>query len=208
MNGSKAWLAPLTGIVFVALIIAGGAIVGETPDATEDSAEEVLSFYADDDDTIFIGAALFGLAGVFLLFYAGALRKALRDAEGAGGTLSAVALGGAVVLAVGIAAQSALTIATADIAGDVEDPVVVQSLNALVWGFWMPFAVGVMTTFVAAGISVVRHGALPKWMGWVAIVAGVVMFSPAFPVAAVVVGLWVVATGVMLARRAREAAAG
>ena len=33
------WLAPLSGILFVALVIVGFAITGETPDPTEDSAQ-------------------------------------------------------------------------------------------------------------------------------------------------------------------------
>jgi hypothetical protein len=191
------WFPPFTGILFVALVIVSFALVGEAPDATEDSAQEVLDFYADDDDKIALGSILGGLASVFLLFFAGWLRKVLRRAEGADGMLAAVSFAGAIVLAVGLATSSAFSFAIADVADDIEDPIVFQTLNALTWGFWLPFAAGTITFMVASGISVVRHGALPTWLGWVAIVAGIVMFSPAFIVAGPVVGLWVLVVSVM-----------
>jgi hypothetical protein len=206
MNKGNVW-GPLMGVLFVALVAAGAIIVGETPDATEESAQEVLDFYADDNDKIAGGSLLFGLSSVPLLFFAGWLRRLLRDAEGPGGTLSAVALAGATVLAAGIATAAAFNFAIADVADDIEDPVVFQTLNALSWGFWLPFAVGVITFLVATGISVVRHGALPSWLGWIAIVAGVLFFTPAFIVAAPLAALWVLVVSVMGVIRAREGGA-
>jgi uncharacterized protein DUF4386 len=191
------WFPPLTGILFVALVVVGFALVGETPDATEDSAQEVLDFYADDDDKIGVGSILVGLGSVFLLFFAGWLRRLLRRAEGADGILSAVSYGGAVVLAVGLVTSAAFTFGIADVADNIEDPIVFQTLNALSWGYWLPLAAGTITFMVATGISVVRHGALPTWLGWVAIVAGILMFSPAFIVAGPVVGLWILFVSVM-----------
>lgn len=204
---SKDWLVPLTGVLFVALVIVAAIITGDPPDATEDSAQEVLDFYADNEDELFLGSLLFGLGAVALLFFAGWLRKVLRDAEGPGHILSTVAFGGAIVLAVGIATQATFTTAIADVADDIEDPVVFQTLNALSWGYWVPFAVGIITFFLATGISVVRHGALPKWLGWVAIVVGIVMFTPAFIVAGPVAGLWVLVVSIMSALRARPGGA-
>jgi hypothetical protein len=205
MQRGKEWLAPLTGIVFLILVVASVIVAGDPPDATEDSAEEVLNFYVDNEDEVVAGSLLFGLAAVFLLFFAGTVRRALRDAEGSSGTLSAVAFGGAVVLAVGIATSATLAIATADIVGDVEDPVVFQTMNAIGWGYFVPMAVGTITFMVASGISIVRHAALPKWLGWVAIVAGIITFSPAFPVGIGLSALWVLTVSVLLSRGLREA---
>jgi hypothetical protein len=200
-------VAPATGILFIALLVAGLVIVGETPDATEDSAQEVRDFYVEDDDKVFLGSILSGLGGVFLLFFAGWLRRVLRDAEGPGGILSAVSFGGAIVLAVGIATAATFSIAIADVADDIEDDVVFQTLNALVWNYWVPWAVGMITFLVGSGISIVRHGALPKWLGWVAIVVGIVFFTPAFIVAAPLAGLWVLVVSIMGIMRARRATA-
>jgi hypothetical protein len=202
MGKVSAWFPPLCGILFVVLIVVGFALSGDTPDATEDSAEEVLAHYVDDDDKIAVGSILIGLGCVFLLFFAGWLRKLLRDAEDEGGILSAVTFGGGVLAAVGFATAAAFSFAIADVADNIEDPVVFQTLNVLSWGYWIPIAAGVITFGVAAGISVVRHGALPAWLGWVAIVAGVVMFSPAFIVAGPVLALWILVVSVIGIQRA------
>ena len=207
-RGTRDWMAPLTGILFLVLLIAAAVTAGDLPDATEKSAREVLETYRDDEAKISVGALLFGLASVALLFFAGWLRRFLRDAEGPTGILSAVSFAGAIILAVGLATSAAFAFATADVADDITDPTVVQSLNALSWGYWIPFAAGVITMFLAAGISVIRHGALPKWLGWVAIVAGVLMFTPAFFVAGPVAALWILVVSIFSARRARAASTG
>jgi hypothetical protein len=206
MQGSKAWLAPLTGIAFVVLVIASAIVSGEPPDATKDSAEEVRAFYVDNDSEVGVSSILFGLAAVFLLFFAGSLRRTLRDAEGPGGVLSAVSFGGAIVLVMGIATAATLAIAITEIADNVEDPVVFQTMHAISYGYWVPLAVGTITFMVATGISIVRNTPLPKWLGWVAIVAGVIAFSPVFFVGFVLTFLWIIAVSVMLSRQAREPA--
>jgi hypothetical protein len=205
--GSRHWLPPLTGVLFLALVIAAGIIAGEVPDASEDSAEEVRAFYVDNDDEQFIGSFLFGFGGIALLFFAGWLRAHLRLAEGPSGILSAIGFAGAIVLAVGIAVQATLTIAIADVADDIEDPLVFQTLNALSWSFWVPFAVGTMTFFLANGLSVLRHGALARWLGWVAIAIMILAFTPLFFVAFPAAGLWILFVSVTSALRLRREAA-
>ena len=38
----------------------------------------------------------------------------------------------------------------------------------------MPIAIGIVVLLLSSGLSIVRYGALPKWLGWVAIVLAVV----------------------------------
>ena len=54
-----------------------------------------------------------------------------------------------------------------------------QAINAIDWDYFIPLAVGLSTFLLATGISAVRHGALPKWLGWVAIVLGIATYTPA-----------------------------
>ena len=203
MKRSKEWLAPLTGIVFVALGIAAFALQGEPPSA-DDEVEEIVSFYVDDKDKIEVGAALATLAAGFLVFFAGYLRKVLRAAEGEGGALSLIAFAGAVVLAVGIAIDATIIFALAEAAEDV-DPVAVQSLQALWDNDFFPLALGTLLFLFAAGLSVVRHGALPKWLGWVAIVLAVVAVTPVGFAAFLGTVIWILIVSVMLALRGRRA---
>jgi hypothetical protein len=207
MEGVKAWLAPLTGALAIAALVAGGLIVGETPDATDKSAEQVVEFYIDNEDSVFVGSLLFGLGGLLLLYFGGWLRRLLRDAEGPTGILSAVAFGGTVVFAAGAAVSATLGVALADTADDI-DPVAVQALNAFSWDYFVPFAVGISALMFSTGLSVIRHGALPKWLGWVALVIGIAAYTPAGFFAAGLAGLWVVVVSIMSALGGRRAPSG
>ena len=50
--------------------------------ATKKSADELVTYYRDHDTEQTIGALLIGVAAITLLFWAGQLRRVLRDAEG------------------------------------------------------------------------------------------------------------------------------
>ena len=124
-----------------------------------------------------IGARLATIAGAALVFFFGYVRKVLRAAEGENGMLSLVAFVGAVIVATGIAIDSTIAFALAEAADDIE-PVAVQSLEALWDNDFFPIALGTTVMLSATGLSIVRHGALPKWLGWIAIVLGVVSVTP------------------------------
>jgi hypothetical protein len=201
MDRSNEWLAPLTGVVFFVLAIIGFLIGGEPPDAS-DEAQEIVDFYVDNDSSVMIGAAIVTVAATFLVFFFGYLRKVLRVAEGEGGMLSLVAFAGAVIFALGVAIDSTISFALADTADDI-DPTSVQALAALWNNDFLPFSLGLQVMLIASGLSIVRHGALPKWLGWVAIVLGVVAVTPAGFIAFILGGIWILVASVMLTMRAR-----
>lgn len=195
------WWTPLTGVAFLVVLIVGAVIAGEPPDADSD-AQEIVDHYVDNKDSVQVGAALAAIAASLLVFFAGSLRAVLRAAEGPGGVLSAVAFAGAIVVAVGAAFDSTLSFAIAEAADDV-DPLAVQALQALWdWDF-MPIALGTQLLLLAAGLSVLRHGALPKWLGWVAIVFGVIAITPIGFVGALGAAVWIVVVSILLTLRFR-----
>ena len=61
----------------------------------------------------------------------------------------------------------------------------------------MYFPVGLGTMAIAAGISAVRHGGLPTWLGWAGIVAGALFFTPGFFIALILVPLWILVVSIM-----------
>ena len=119
-----------------------------------------------------IGSALVVIAVAFFLFFAGYLRKVLRAAEGENGMLSAMVLAGATVMAVGAAIDATISFALADAADKIE-PTAVQALQALWDNDFFPLALGSGVFLLASGLSIALHGALPRWLGWIAIVLGV-----------------------------------
>jgi hypothetical protein len=207
MEGVKAWLAPLTGALAVVACVGSAVIVGETPDATEESGQQVVEFYVDNKDQVMGGSFLFGLGGLLFMFFGGWLRRLLRDAEGPNGILSAVAFGGTVVFAVGVGVSATLGFALADTADDI-DPVALEALNALQWNYFIPFAIGLSAVLVSSGLSIIRHGALPAWLGWVALIIGIAAYTPAGFFAAILGGLWILVVSIMCAIQRRGAPAG
>ena len=142
-------------------------------------------------------------AGTLLIFFFGYVRKVLRAAEGEGGTLSLVAFAGAVITALAAAIDGTISFALAEAADDI-GPEQIQTLQALWDNDFLPFALGAQVVWLAAGISIVRHGALPAWLGWVAIVLGVVSLTPAGFFAAAVGAIWILVVSILLTRRARS----
>jgi hypothetical protein len=65
---------------------------------------------------------------------------------------------------------------------------------------FIPAAAGVAVLVLAAGASVVRHGGLPKWLGWLGIVIGILAFTPAGFFAFLAAGIWILIASVMLTR--------
>jgi hypothetical protein len=203
------WVAPLTGVIFVVLFAAVLILTGEGKDATEESAEEIIDFYQDNEAKNIIASFLIGLAAIAMLFFGGYLRRLLRDAEGPNGILSAVAFGGAIAFASGALVGGNIHFALTELADETPDPVdpsVIQSLNAIDNFFFFFFPVGLGTLLLASGISVVRHGVLPKWLGWLAIVCAVAFITPAFPIGLVGGPLWILIVSVMGIMRARGSA--
>jgi hypothetical protein len=202
----KNWWVALTGVAFVVVLIVGFIVGGEPPGADE-PVQEIVDHYVDNKDSVMAGAILTGVAVTLLIFFAGILRRVLRDAEGPDGVLSAVAFAGAIVLGVGGAIDGTISFALADQADDVE-PSSVQALQMLWDNDFLPLAVGVLVLLLAAGLSIVRHGALPKWLGWVAIVLAVVAMTPIGFVGFLGGALWVAVVSVLLALRLRGEAPG
>ena len=168
-SGQWERFAPLTGVVFVVLVIVSFILSGDLPDADEETGE-VVEFWSDNDTELIVGALLGAIAALFFLWFAGSLRSALRVAEGGTGRLSAVAYGAGLVIVAGVAISAALQFAGADTAGDVP-PEVTQTISVVSFDFFFPFSVGVAGLLFSSGLVALRAGALPGWLAWVLVVS-------------------------------------
>lgn len=202
---SRDRLAALTGVAFIILIAISAVIIGEPPSAG-DPVQDIVDYYVDNKDSIEV-AAIVGVAGVILLVFFGAyLRKVLSAAEGGGGMLSVLPLVGTAIVGVGFAIDATILFGLAEAVEDIEPPAV-QALQALWDNDFIPFMLGALVFLISAGLSIVLHGALPKWLGWVALVLAVIGFTPIGFVAFLGAGIWILIVSVMLAMRAPGAAA-
>jgi hypothetical protein len=203
MDRSKEWLVPLTGVAFVVVGILSFIIGGE-PKSADEPVNEVVQFYVDNKDSVQIGAFGGVIAGLLLIFFGAYLRKVLREAAGGNDMLSLVSFIGLVLVALGFAIDGTILFATAEAAKDI-DPAAVQALQALWDNDFLPIMLGVLAFLWATGISVIRSGVLPKWLGWVMIVLGIAGATPVGFASAIGAAILVVVISIMLSVRARSA---
>lgn len=201
MPGRWKGRAPLLGIVFAALLVGSIALAWNTPNSDATGAK-VLSYYQAHKSDVTASGILGALAAVFWLFFAGSLRDFLRR-SGASDGLAATAFGGAILFAAGGALFSSLNFALGDVPSHL-DPAAAQALNVLGNDLFFPIAAGGAVFALATGIAIVRAAVLPVWLGWVAIVIGVVSCSPAGFLAFFALLIWTVIASVLVSARARR----
>jgi hypothetical protein len=200
-------LAMLSGAVFVVLLIVGFAVLsGETPDEN-DSAQKVLSFYTDHQGKQ-IAASLVVIACVpFLLIFSAVLHRMLRAFEGPGGWLSTLALAGGVAAAAGFLIGASIHLALTA-AADEEAVGAAHALNFLDALCFPAFVAPMGVLVFATGFATFRgQGALPRWLGWIGVIVGLLVFTPAGFIAFIASGLWILAASVVLYLRAAPTAA-
>lgn len=202
MSAGAGRIAPLTGAAFVVLAIVGFMIAGEPPDAEEENVRDLVEHYTDDEKKVFLGAALAALGAGLFVFFGGYLRTVLRERGGDTGFLPTVAIAGTIIIATGIAIDSTITFALAELADDVPEESVL-ALAALWENDFVPMAMGNFVFLMATGLSIVRgSGAwLPKWAGWIAVVASLTSLTPIGFVAFIGMGLMVLVTSIVMAVR-------
>ena len=189
--------APLTGVAFVAVVAAGFIVVGDNAPDSDESLAKVVAYWRNNDSDEITGAILTAYASVLFLWFAGVVRSVLRLAEGGSGRLAATAFAGAVVAAGGFLANGTIEFAVAASADDLT-PQATQALSALYAGFFFPFLAGVGVFFLATGLALVRTGAMSPWLGWTAVLLGVVGLTPVGFISLLAGLVWIFVVSVML----------
>jgi hypothetical protein len=198
---SSRWqrIAPVTGILAIALIVVAFIVGGEPPDA-DASGREVVSYYADNDSDTEVASLLLALGAAFFVFFIVTVAATLRRAEARVSALSIGVIAGGIMMAIGMLIFAGIGLTLGDVGGELE-PAAAQALNALSEDLFFPVAGGTVVLSWTAGLAILRNGGLPRWLGWIAIVIGVAAVTPAGFFAFLAVGVWtLLASAVMLAR--------
>jgi len=191
-------LAPLTGVVFAALIAVSFFTSPQEPKATASGAH-VIAFYTAHRSAERVGAVIGTVALVLFVCFAGSLYSRMRRA-GRDQSLGVVALTGAGLVAAGLTISGSLTWALTDHPSHFS-PAAAQAVNSVAYDMVLPMIAGVMLFGVATGLAVRRAEWLPGWLGWPLIVLGIAAASPAFPLALLGVVIWTAAAAVTLVTR-------
>jgi len=188
-------LALLTGVAFFALLLASFIVGGSTP-GTGDSGQSVINFYTAHKDKEMVSAFLGFYAVIFFLFFAGVLRARLREAR-PDSALPAISFGGAIFIAISGSVFASLTIALTDVP-DKLGPDAAQSLNLLVNDSFATLIAGVCVFMIANGIATLRYPVLPAWLGWIAILIGIVAVTPVGFFGFLAMAIWTLIVSILL----------
>ena len=172
-----AGVSALTGAVLFGV---GSAIWGLDMPEDGTPVAEVVAWYEDVADRIVIGGSLSLLAVAAFLFFAGAFRRVLADAEG-NDMLANTAFGGFLLsMAAGIAAEGINLTAALRAQDDELGDELAQSLFEVSQIFGSALtAVGLAVFAIATGLVVLRSGlVLPRWLALFTLVVGIVLLTP------------------------------
>jgi len=201
----------LSGVAFV-LVALGGVVVfgGDTPD-TDASAAKVVSYYSEHTTRQSIAAFVLAASVPFLVLfgiYFATFSGRGNDAREAI-LWRRLLIAGTVIEAAMLVASALIHFALADAVDQGVTGDAARALNMLDGDSWIAWnsAFGVM--MLGAGATVFSS-ALPRWMGWLAIALGVLLFIPFADFFALLVTLiWIIVASILLYRQgAGDLAAG
>ncbi len=197
-------VAPLTGVVFVGLMVAAFALGGGSPGSGA-TGQHVINFYRAHKGSQQASAFLVLYGMSFFLFFAANLRSFFRSSL-PGSSLPSLSFGGAVFTAVGAALLGSLGFALADVPKKLS-PGAAQALNVVSNDLFFPLLAGTCVFMIANGFATLRSRGLPVWLGWIAIVIGVIAVTPIGFIGFLALLGWTLVVSVLLTLRNREATA-
>ncbi len=199
-------LAPLTGVLFAVIVVVAVVTGGEETPKPSASAAKVVAYYTKHRSEIETGSIALALAFLVLVLFAGALRSYLRRTAAADG-LGALVLAGSILMAGGALAATGIEYGLAHNLHDFT-PEAAKTLNFISTELFLPVLAGAFIFAVCAGLAILRGAALPKWMGWVAIVIGIAALIPpaSFP-ALLAFLLWTLIASILMYQRSGAPAA-
>lgn len=175
MGNVSKWLGPLSGVLFVAGLVAGGAVSAELDSEPSDSASRVLAEFREEAGDIQL-AAFLGMLGVgFLLIFLAHLRTKFRDG-GAGWAADAFFAGG-LALAAATIVMTGVRLA-GGVAGEHGHAEVAQGVVDFMWEGVFIFSPGLLAVGIAAAAVSLVYRMLPTWLGIFAILVALGALAP------------------------------
>ena len=161
-----------SGIAFVVLAVLSGFIYPQQP-RVDAAPAATLAWVSDHRAALQAGMVFDFFAAGILVWFAGYLYRALRQAGGAGESLSPVALGAGIGVAVttALAALPTVVLAFMDAQpGGISDLSLVRMLGDLNTIFFAATSVMTAVFLTAFGLAMVAGVIARRWLGWLCLV--------------------------------------
>jgi len=195
---------PISGII-AGLLFAAANVMTDAPGLTAPAAKHI-QWFEDHKAVNIISGVASGYFLVAMVLFAAGLRAALRARESEGASYSTVAFAGGLLVAIFVLGNGLLNLLSVEAANHKAGDVLMTLAYAMDLG-WLPWAAASAVLFLGAGIGGLATKALPKWLSIVTIVMGVLsMTGPTGILVFFATPLWLITTGIVLARRQRSEA--
>src|SRR6266567_3874874 len=190
--GIARW-ASLGGILYVVLFVIGVIVMFDGEPDGDASPAKVIAYYskASHRDKISIGWIIAGLGIFAFLWFLSSLRRAVRRWEGDDGFLTALTtIGGAIYATLAFAAI-AINVGIRTMSDDTYHhtvyPGLIHAADDASYVLHATGGAGASAMIIAATLAAMRATAIPKWAGWLGIIAGILALASIifFPQAAI-----------------------
>jgi len=193
-------LLPLAGVLGGLVAVTATILTINEPSIT-DGEQKYVRWYSDHQavETIAGFGAIYFC--VLMLFFATAVRRALRSGERGSSAHANAAYAGCIAFGIGITLMAMVSFANVEAAHKHNEQAVI-SLGYLSDSTWLLFIAGLAAFYLATGLGALRTGILPKWLAIVTIVLGVLSLTGPTGIGVFfATPVWLIVAGILLYRR-------
>ncbi|HEX9599287.1 MAG TPA: hypothetical protein VF963_07910 [Gaiellaceae bacterium] len=174
--------AVLGGLVYVVLFVIGTILLFNGAPSGDSTPAKLIQWYSDSGHRgrIHVGWILIGLSILFLLWFIGALRRAVSVVDGEGILTGMVSLGGGVYAALALASV-ALSDGVRTMSDDTYQhrvfPELIHAADDATWILHATGAAALGVMIIAASLAFMWGAVWPKWAGWLGVVVGILALA-------------------------------
>ena len=199
----------LGGILYVVLFIVGTILLYSGVPDSDSAPAKIIAYYSDSGhrDRINIGWILGSLGVFFFLWFLSALRRAVRRHEGEDGYLTALTTIGGTVYATLAFAALALNASIRTMSDDTYHhtvyPGLIHAADDASYILHATGGAGAAAMIIAASVAFMRTAVIPKWAGWLGVVAGILALASILFFTQAAIAIWILlASGLLFLRGA------
>jgi hypothetical protein len=203
-KGIAAW-AGLGGVLYVILFVIGIIVASSgTPDG-DAAPQKVIAYWSKSShrDRNHVGTLLIIIGVFFLFWFVAALRQLVRSYSGDGLLTTVVTIGGGAYAALTLAAfavNDAIKTMSDDTYHHQVFPGLIHAADDTAYVLHSFGGVAAAAMIVAASLAALQARALPTWLGWLSVVAGLTAIVSFFFFPWIVIGVWLLVAGILVTR--------
>ena len=201
-NKTVAGLAPLlSGLAFAIVTVVAFVVLGHASSSPKigSPTSKIVSFYTAHHSDEELAAYLLAVSAALLAVFVTACRARFAAERSAWSDLF---FGGGMVASATFLVAGAVHLALAEGAAHHLNPTALQALNALDINTGLAFAGGIAIMLLGATATLSRRSDSTRILGWIAVPLAIINLTPAGVGAFPLTAIWIIATGILISRRA------